>query len=262
MMEKLTVIKVGGKVIEDPVTLKEFTEKFKLIPGKKILVHGGGVMADKMLQRMGMEPKKLDGRRITDEETLDTVVMVYGGLVNKGIVGVLQGIGVSAVGVTGMDGGSIVSTKRPSEPFDYGFAGDVQQVNTTMMNSLMHSGYVPVIAPITGTEDGQLLNTNADTIASEVAKAFSDQYEVELIYGFEIDGVLEDINDTESLIHEIKYDEYQVLKEKQQIHSGMIPKLDNAFGAKKFVSRVIIGNYIRVNEISLNTTEKYTKLST
>ncbi len=260
-MEKLTIIKVGGKVIEDPVTLSAFAEKFKLVPGRKMLVHGGGVLADRMLKRMGLEPKKLDGRRITDEETLDTVVMVYGGLVNKGIVGILQGIEVNAVGLTGMDGASIVSTKRPAEPFDYGFAGDIEQVNTGMVQGLLDAGYVPVMAPITGTREGQLLNTNADTIASELARAFSAHYEVELIYGFEIDGVLEDINDKDSLIYEIGFDEYQTLKNKQQIHSGMIPKLDNAFRARQFASKVVIGNYIRVNEISLNTTEKYTKLS-
>ena len=162
-MEKLTVIKIGGKVIEDQEKLKAFVAQFKQIEGPRLLVHGGGVMADQMLRRMGLEPVMKNGRRVTDEETLDTVVMVYGGLVNKGIVALLQSAGINAIGMTGMDGQTIVSEKRPAQPIDYGFAGDVKQVNTQAIRALMMNGFVPVIAPITGSLTGQLLNTNADT---------------------------------------------------------------------------------------------------
>ena len=261
MSMKLTIIKVGGKVIEDKAKLQGFCEKFKAVEGAKILVHGGGILADQMLKKLGAEPKMLNGRRITDEYTLDTVVMVYGGLVNKGVVAMLQGQRVNAVGVTGMDGGSIISVKRPASPVDYGFAGDIIKVNTKMLKGLIDDGYVPVIAPITGSEEGQLLNTNADTIAAEVAKAFSKEFEVSLIYGFEIDGVLENVHDSKTLIEDMQYDTYQELKNKQQIHSGMIPKLDNAFSARHHAQSVSIGHYSRILEISTGKTKTYTKLS-
>ncbi len=260
-MEKLTIIKIGGKVIEDREKLTAFVEQFKQIEGPRLLVHGGGVMADQMLRRMGLEPVMRNGRRVTDAETLDTVVMVYGGLVNKGIVALLQSIGINAIGMTGMDGQTIVSEKRPANPIDYGFAGDVKEVNTKAIKTLMINGFVPVIAPITGSLSGQLLNTNADTMAAELAKGLAKDFDVYLIYGFEIDGVLEDINQSESLIHDLNYGLYQSLKETDKIHSGMIPKLDNAFRAGKYAKSVVIGHYGRVFDISENKTELFTKLS-
>ena len=199
-MEKLTVIKVGGKIVEEPETLDRLLADFSALPGYKVLVHGGGRSATQLAARLGIESHMVNGRRITDAETLKVVTMVYGGLVNKNIVAGLQAKGVNAIGLTGADMDVIRSVKRPVQEVDYGFVGDVKRVNTDLLASLIHQGVVPVMAPLTHDGAGHLLNTNADTIAGETAKALARHFEVTLVYCFEKKGVLRDADDDESVI--------------------------------------------------------------
>lgn len=231
MKQKLSIIKVGGKIVEENTSLKALLQTFVALPGKKILVHGGGRSATKMASSMGIESKMVNGRRITDEAMLRIVTMVYGGLVNKNIVAGLQALGTNALGLTGADLNAIRSVKRPIKEIDYGFVGDVEQVNGTGLRDLLDLGIVPVMAPLTHDAKGTLLNTNADTIAAETAKELAKYYEVTLVYCFEKEGVLLDENDEESVIKVLRPDLYTELKEKKIICGGMIPKLDNAFAA-------------------------------
>ena len=231
MKQKLSIIKVGGKIVEENSTLKALLQTFTALPGKKILVHGGGRSATKMASSMGIESKMVNGRRITDEAMLRIVTMVYGGLVNKNIVAGLQALGTNALGLTGADMNAIRSVKRPIKEVDYGFVGDVEQVNGTGLRDLLDLGIVPVMAPLTHDAKGAMLNTNADTIAAETAKELAKYYEVTLVYCFEKEGVLLDENDEESVIKVLRPDLYAELKEKKVICGGMIPKLDNAFAA-------------------------------
>ncbi|MBO7325237.1 MAG: acetylglutamate kinase, partial [Bacteroidales bacterium] len=204
---------------------------FKQIAGYKILVHGGGKLATELSQKMGIETKMVEGRRITDRETLEVVTMVYAGLVNKNIVAQLQALHINAMGLCGADFNLIRSSKRPVKDIDYGFVGDVQEVQGDVLADLINQNIVPVVAPITHDRQGQLLNTNADTVANELAKAMAPHFDVHLYYCFEKPGVLMNPDDDNSLIREIKRKEFEQYKEEGFIQGGMIPKLDNAFNA-------------------------------
>lgn len=230
-MNKLSLIKVGGKVVENPETLAKLLNDFKQIAGYKILVHGGGKLATELSQKMGIETKMVEGRRITDRETLEVVTMVYAGLVNKNIVAQLQALHINAMGLCGADFNLIRSIKRPVKDIDYGFVGDVQEVQGDVLADLINQNIVPVVAPITHDRQGQLLNTNADTVANELAKAMASHFDVHLYYCFEKPGVLMNPDDDNSLIREIKRKEFEQYKEEGIIQGGMIPKLDNAFNA-------------------------------
>jgi len=243
--KSLFVIKIGGNVIDNSENLYHFLKDFNSLPGFKILVHGGGKVATQISESLGIESKLVDGRRITDIETLRVVTMVYGGLINKNIVAQLQRFGNNAIGLTGADGDFIRTKKRPVKTIDYGFVGDIDSESIKPQNiaRLMGAGFTPVFCALTHDGEGQLLNTNADTIASALAVAMSESYHTTLIYCFEKKGVLNDVNDEDSLIREIDPQRYEELKLKQIIHSGMLPKLDNAFTAISCgVKAVIIGH--------------------
>ena len=232
-MQTLAFIKIGGNVIDEPEALKAFLKTYAGIPGRKILVHGGGKTASAIGKKLGIEPRMAEGRRITDSETLAVVTMVYAGLINKTIVAGLQAEGLNAIGLCGADANIIPAKKRPVGDIDYGFAGDIEPENTGVgsLSALLENGMSPVIAPITHDGRGQLLNTNADTIAATVAEALSGRYEVTLFYCFEKKGVLSDPENDDSVIRSINPLGYSELKEKGIVSKGMIPKLDNAFGA-------------------------------
>ncbi|MCK5467788.1 MAG: acetylglutamate kinase [Cyclobacteriaceae bacterium] len=229
---QLRVFKIGGKVVEDEPQLSAFLESFAKLKGNKILVHGGGKWVSEMSQRLGIEVKMIDGRRITDADTLEVVKMMLAGVANKNIVSKLQGHKCNAIGLTGADGNTIRADKRPlKDGIDYGFVGDVKKVNDEVILNLISAGLTPVFAAMTHDGLGNLFNTNADTIASSVAVGMSGDFDVELNYCFELNGVLKDINDPLSVIHEINQNNYATLKEDGIINSGMIPKIDNAFDA-------------------------------
>lgn len=239
--KQLTIVKVGGKIVEEPETLEHLLTDFEAIPGKKILVHGGGRSATALASRLGIESHMVDGRRITDAEMLDVVTMVYGGLVNKNIVAKLQARGLNAIGLSGTDCNTMLSVKRPAGAVDYGFVGDVKQVNAGFLSSLLDEEIVPVLAPLTHDGKGQLLNTNADTIAGETAKALAPYFKVTLIYCFEKPGVLLDENDDTSVIPYLSYYDFPRLVQDGTISGGMIPKIQNAFAALQAgVSNVLI----------------------
>lgn len=241
-MDNLVVIKIGGNIIDDEKKLSSFLKDFAAIDGKKILVHGGGKLATKLAESMNIPQQMIEGRRITDAETLKVVTMVYAGYINKNIVGQLQALDCNAVGLSGADGNAIQAHKRTHASIDYGFAGDVDDVNTSLFQTLLAKDIALVMAPITHDKKGQLLNTNADTIAQEIAKALSNSFAVKLIYSFEKSGVLRNAEDDSSVIARITPGSYQQLKEEQVIFAGMIPKLDNAFAAlNSGVQKVIIG---------------------
>ena len=229
--ERLCIVKVGGKIVEEPQSLKQLLSDFSKIEGYKVLVHGGGRSATAMASRLGIESKMVNGRRVTDEEMLKVVTMVYGGLVNKQIVAGLQAIDVNALGLTGADMNYMRSVKRPVKEVDYGFVGDVKEVNADLLADLIAKGVVPVLAPLTHDKEGNLLNTNADTIAGEAAKALAKHFDVTLVYCFEKKGVLMDENDDESVIPELTPALYNKYVADGVISGGMIPKLDNSFEA-------------------------------
>jgi len=247
-METLYIIKIGGNIIDNETSLQSFLQDFAAIEGKKILIHGGGKLATRIATAMGIEQQMVDGRRITDAETLKVVTMVYAGIINKNIVAQLQANDCNAIGLSGADGNVIQSHKRGSHSsigkagLDYGFVGDVDAVNHGLLQTLLDKDFSLVLSPITHDGNGQLLNTNADTIAQEVAKACSKLYETVLIYSFEKAGVLLDVEDESSVILNIYPDYYTQLKAEQKIFAGMLPKLDNAFAAiDSGVSKVVIG---------------------
>lgn len=250
-MNKLTVIKVGGKIVEDEATLAQLLSDFAAIEGAKVLVHGGGRSATKVAAQLGIESTMIDGRRVTDAEMLRVVTMVYGGLVNKNIVAKLQARGINALGLTGADMNVMLSHRRPLKKVkladgtesmvDYGFVGDVDCCNGEMLATLIGQGIVPIMAPLTHNGEGSLLNTNADTIAGETAKALAPYFDVTLIYSFEHAGVLTDPDDEASVIPLITAESFQQLKADGTISGGMIPKIENALDAiRAGVSRVII----------------------
>lgn len=241
-MDPLLIIKIGGNIIDDPTRLESFLQQFATVKGNKILVHGGGKLATKLAEQMGIEQQMIDGRRITDAETLKIVTMVYAGYINKNIVAQLQSLHQNAIGITGADANIILAHQRIHATIDYGFVGDIDAVQTAAITQLLQQNMAIVIAPITHDGKGQLLNTNADTIAQELAKAMSHLYATTLIYSFEKKGVLKDINNENDVIPMIDTALYQQLKAEQAIFAGMIPKLENAFAAvKSGVKRVIIG---------------------
>ena len=240
-MEKLTIIKVGGKIVEEDDELNRLLADFSRIEGHKILVHGGGRLATELATQLGIESRMIDGRRITDAATLKVVTMVYAGWVNKMIVARLQAYSINAVGLTGADMNVIRSVKRPVREIDYGFAGDVEEVDARQLGMLLLQDMVPVMAPLTHDKQGNLLNTNADTIAAEIAKALATLFDVTLVYCFEKSGVLRDETDYQSIIPEIDRDLYISYREQGVIKGGMIPKLENAFRAiDAGVMRVVI----------------------
>ena len=241
MREKLTVIKVGGKIVEEEATLNRLLDDFATIEGHKVLVHGGGRSATKIAAQLGIESKMVNGRRITDSETLKVVTMVYGGLVNKNVVAGLQARGVNALGLTGADMNVMRSVKRPVKEVDYGFVGDVEKVDASLLSDLIYKGVVPVMAPLTHDGKGHMLNTNADTIAGETAKALATLFDVTLVFCFEKKGVLRDENDDDSVIPLITPAEFKQYVADGIIQGGMIPKLENSFAAiDAGVSEVII----------------------
>lgn len=241
MKEKLTIVKVGGKIVEEEESLQQLLSDFSAIPGKKVLIHGGGRSATKMAAQLGIESKMVNGRRITDAEMLNVVTMVYGGLVNKTIVSRLQGEGVNALGLTGADMDIIRSHKRPVKDIDYGFVGDVETVNGELLADLIQKGIVPVIAPLTHDGKGHILNTNADTMAGETAKGLAQYFDVTLLFCFEKKGVLKDPDDDDSVIPYINEETFKQLVNEGVIQGGMIPKLENSFDAiHAGVSKVII----------------------
>ena len=230
-MEKLTLVKVGGKIVEEKETLDALLASFTSLDGLKVLVHGGGRSATKIAEQLGIETKMVNGRRITDEAMLKVVTMVYGGLVNKNIVAKLQSMGLNALGLTGADLGYMTSDKRPVKDVDYGFVGDVKKVDSDILADLIAKGVVPVLAPLTHDGKGNLLNTNADTIAGEAAKALAKHFDVTLVFCFEKKGVLRDENDDDSVIENIGKADFEKYVADGTIQGGMIPKLENAFAA-------------------------------
>lgn len=239
-----TILKIGGNILNNPSLLAAGLDYFAALGGQALLVHGGGRKASEVISAMGREPLMIDGRRITDGPTLEIVTMVYAGLINKQVVSALQQRGINAIGLSGADGNVISAKKRPVGAIDYGFAGDINSVNGKLLTNLLALELRPVLCPITHDEQGQLLNTNADTIANEVAVALATQnHQVALQYCFEFPGVMRDINDPSSVIQDLTPDTYQRYKEDGTIVGGMIPKLDNAFAALDAgVQEVIIGD--------------------
>jgi len=240
-MKKLYIIKIGGNVIDNPQNLEQFLQDFAQIQHPKILVHGGGKIATKIAQELGIETQMHEGKRITDSDSLRVIQMVYGGLINKNIVAYLQSLSCSSIGLSGADGNVILAQKRPVKDIDYGWVGDIQSVHATFLDSLLQQNLSVVLAPLTHDGKGNMLNTNADTIASQTAKAMSQFYETHLIYCFEKKGVLLDSQNEESVIASITQADFERLKDQQIVHTGMIPKLENALEAiKTGVKKVVI----------------------
>lgn len=256
-MNKLNIVKVGGNVIENEEVLIPFLEGFSRLEGPKILVHGGGKKASQWAERLGIPVQMNEGRRITDNDTLELITGIYGGQVNKNIVALLQGFGCNAIGLSGADGNAIQANKRSVETIDYGWVGDVQSINTSFFNQLLNQGLSPVCCALTHDGKGQLLNTNADTIASELAAALSKAFEVNLYFCFEQKGVLRSLEDPNSLIEHINTEKYKELLDQKVIAHGMLPKMKNAFDAlNKGVSRVAIGK-----PEMISSTVKYTSIT-
>lgn len=251
MKQQITIVKVGGKIVENPETLNQLLHDFSALPGKKVLVHGGGRTATDMASRLGIETHMVEGRRITDADMLRVVTMVYAGLVNKNVVARLQGCGVNALGLTGADMDVIRSHRRPlKNGIDYGFVGDVDHVDGERLSMLVEAGITPVMAPLTHNGQGDMLNTNADTIAAETAKAFAAHYDVTLVYCFEHAGVLTNPDDEESVIPLITREKFELLKADGTVSGGMLPKIENSLAAVEAgVKRVVI---TKANKIGTN----------
>jgi acetylglutamate kinase len=255
--EKLFVIKIGGNVIDEAEKLDSFLKDFSAIEGKKILVHGGGKIATSIGNKLNIESKYIDGRRITDDETIDLVTMVYGGLVNKQIVAKLQSLQCNAIGITGVDANLLPAKKREVKEIDYGWVGDIERekINPEMWKLLLQNGLTPVAAPLTHDTKGHILNTNADTIASVIATSLSAFYQVSLVFCFEKNGVLLDVNNEASAISTLTFNDYLSLKKSHKLFAGILPKIDNAFDAiNKGVGEVIIGNSEHLSSL-INGTE-------
>jgi acetylglutamate kinase len=241
-MDKLIVVKIGGNVIDDDEKCMNFLKAFNAIKGNKILVHGGGKLATNLAEKLGVQQQLVEGRRITDAETLKIITMAYAGLINKNIVAQLQAFACNAIGLSGADGNVIQAHKRVHATIDYGFVGDVDAVNVSLLSNLIQQNITPVLCAVSHDGKGQLLNTNADTIAQETAKALAPFYAVDLLYTFEKAGVLQNANDESTVISELNTHSYAQLKASGAIFAGMIPKLDNAFSALRAgVHKVIIG---------------------
>jgi len=254
-MDKLFVIKVGGNIIDDEQKLKSFLTSVASVKSHKILVHGGGKIATEIGNKLGIESKYINGRRITDDDTIDLVTMVYGGLINKKIVAQLQSLHCNAIGLTGADGNIIPARKRVVKDVDFGWAGDIEssKLKAESLRLFLDNNFVPIFAPLTHDELGHILNTNADTIASSIAVALSTYYDVRLIYCFERKGVLENIDDENSVITNINKERYKQLLDEQKLFAGILPKIDNAFAAiDAGVHEVLIGD---ANDLVQNTTD-------
>lgn len=248
-MDKLLVVKIGGNVIENRVALLDFLKDFAALEGPKILVHGGGKEATQMAKKLGVKVKLIEGRRVTDAQNLNLITMLYAGKLNKTIVAQLQALSCQSLGLSGADGNSILAEKRPAKPIDFGFVGDLKTVNNSFFDLLLKEGISPVCCALSHDGNGQLLNTNADTIAATVAASLSNHYEVHLLYCFEKNGVLKDLNNDNSIIPSLNESDYKNLKTKGLLHTGMLPKLQNCFTAlKKGVKYVKIGNPKMITE--------------
>jgi len=257
-MKTLKVIKIGGNIIDNNDALTAFINAFATIKGPKLLVHGGGKLATKLAEQMQVPVQMVEGRRITDQITLDIITMVYAGKINKNMVAKLQANNCNAIGLSGADGNTIVSEKRPIKTVDYGFVGDVKKVNVASLEILLRNKITPVFCAITHDQNGQLLNTNADTIASELAIGLTSSYKTELYYCFEKNGVLEDVDDDDSVIEHITTKTYKSLKDNNIIFEGMLPKLNNCFHAIHHnVQKVCIGT----SEMLFNTNSKHTTIT-
>ena len=230
-MSHITVVKVGGNVVDNPTLLARFVKDFAALPGLKILVHGGGKEATRLSSALGIETQMIEGRRVTDRDTLDVVTMVYAGLVNKRIVAALQAAGLNAIGLCGADAGVITSVRRAPNPVDYGYVGDIRSVSTDVLRTMLTAGFVPVFCAITHDGNGTLLNSNADGVASAVAVAASSVAPTTLVYCFEMPGVMRNVDDPNSVIPNISRDLYAQLRAEGVVNKGMIPKIDNAFRA-------------------------------
>lgn len=254
--EKLSIVKIGGNIIEDEASLNVFLRLFSNLEGKKILVHGGGKRATHMASKLGIQSQMINGRRITDADTLEVITMVYGGLVNKNVVAKLQALNTNALGLTGADINSIQSDKRPVKDIDFGFVGDVKKVAHESIDKLIQANFTPVFCAITHDGNGQLLNTNADTITSQVAVGMSELYETSIFYCFELNGVLRDINDKNSVVKYIDSKLYVELLEQGIIADGMLPKLENCFDAlKNGVKTINMGNTSMLTQSNDNFTK-------
>lgn len=244
------VVKIGGNIIDNKEALQQFLNDFASIQGSKILIHGGGKIATEVAGKLGIAQQLIDGRRITDALTLDVITMVYAGLINKNMIASLQSLGCESIGVCGADGNLISAQKRVVKDIDYGFVGDHLIVNTSFLYTLLQSDKTVVIAPITHDTKGQLLNTNADTIAESIASALAEKEAVQLIYCFDKKGVLEDVNDKNSVIKSLNDSQVAILKSEGKIHTGMIPKIDNALKTiQKGVQTVIIGHASEIKNL-------------
>jgi len=247
-MQNIKIIKIGGNVVNDTTVLHAFLKDFANLESPKILIHGGGVLATTLAEKLAIKQTIIDGRRITDAATLDIATMVYAGSINKNIVATLQAMDCNAVGLSGADGNLILGHKRVSSPIDYGFVGDIDTVNTNFLQILIENGFLPIVCPIIHDGTGQLLNTNADTIASEIAVSLSKIYNVDLLFCFEKLGVLQDVNDENSIIENLDFELFGNLKSKKLIANGMIPKLHNGFLAlEKGVQSVSICHAKNIN---------------
>lgn len=251
-MEKLYVIKIGGNVIDNEAALHSFLNAFASIPEKKILVHGGGKIATSIGEKLAIQSKYIDGRRVTDEATIELVTMVYGGLINKKIISLLQSFHCNAVGLTGADANLIPATKRPVTTIDFGWVGDLnwRDISAKSWNVFIENNLIPVVAPLTHDREGHLLNTNADTIAANIAIALACNYKTQLIYCFEKNGILTDVNDSDSVLPQLEHTQYLFLKKEHKLFAGILPKLENSFFAlNHHVSDVVIGNADRLTEL-------------
>ena len=252
--DMLCIIKIGGNVIDNASSLQEFLREFASLPSKKILVHGGGKIATSIGDKIGIASQYTNGRRITDTATIDLVTMVYGGLVNKKIVAGLQALRCNAIGLTGADANALPAVKRPVQTIDFGWVGDVtaSAIDPSTWQRFLDNQLVPVVAPLTHDLQGHMLNTNADTIASVLAVALSKVYQVKLVYCFEKNGVLTDVNDGQTLITELTVAAYQQLQESDRLFAGILPKIDNSFAAVHAgVSSVVIGNSANLSALVL-----------
>ncbi|MEO9144384.1 MAG: acetylglutamate kinase [Ginsengibacter sp.] len=250
--EKLFIIKIGGNVIDNKDPLRQFLKDFSEVKGKKILVHGGGKIATSIGEKLGIQSKYIDGRRITDNETIDLVTMVYGGLVNKRIAALLQSLHCNAIGVSGADANLIPAKKRPVKDIDFGWVGDINttEINAEIWKLFLDNGMVPVVAPLTHDGKGCMLNTNADTIASALSVSLSAYYDVYLIFCFEKNGVLLNVNDENSVISKLTLTDYLSLKKSNKLFAGILPKIDNAFDAiNKGAKEVVIGNSSQLSSL-------------
>ncbi|MEM9075784.1 MAG: acetylglutamate kinase [Bacteroidota bacterium] len=258
MKQKLSIVKIGGNVIGDATSLTQVLKLFSKMENNTILVHGGGKKATELGNRLGIKAKMTNGRRITDADSLNVAVMVYGGLVNKNIVAELQGMGTNAIGMSGADGNAIYAHKRPVKDIDFGFVGDVDGVHAENISKLLEAGFTPIFCALTYDGKGQLLNTNADTIAAELAVGLSSKYQTTLYYCFEKKGVLREVSDDDSVIEHINSENYKELLEKGVIADGMLPKMHNCFYAlQNNVHQVCIGDESMLS----NTLSKYTRLT-